>query len=231
MKAALGRFAGFSQGFIAWLKGFINTALYPVIFINYLAQWVPALKEPAWGVTLFGGSMNFDIKWLVAVAFMVPLAVLNIRGSRLVGDMPAALMLLILAPFLIKATADTDPRMEFLYESASFANGRQGVLAAYSSTVLDPSSVHSDFARWWPNLARLEPEVHTAWWSEEPESGLTYSAPRLGYLDALRAIRQPQGNLYFEGEHAEPLFGFVESALRSGLRVARHIGPSASTRK
>jgi len=77
--------------------------------------------------------------------------------------------------------------------------------------------VRDSTTRKWPGRAI------SAWWSREPYSGTTYSAPRPGDLEALRRLREPHGRLHLAGEHTEPMFGYIESALVSGRRVARQL--------
>lgn len=102
VRTAMGPFAGFTVGIWQWFNSFLDTALYPVVFADYVAQWVPGAERGrhAW-LTLFGGGLSIDLHWLIAIGFMVPLAWLNVRGSRLVGDTSVTLMVLILAPFVI----------------------------------------------------------------------------------------------------------------------------------
>jgi amino acid transporter len=102
VKSAMGPFAGFTVGIWQWLNSFLDTALYPVIAVDYLAQWFPALERGNGAVlSLFDGRVSLDWHWVAAVAIMVPLAWLNIRGSRLVGDFSVLLMVLILLPFFV----------------------------------------------------------------------------------------------------------------------------------
>ncbi|WP_308797766.1 flavin monoamine oxidase family protein [Agromyces silvae] len=110
--------------------------------------------------------------------------------------------------------------MAFVYETAPHQPGAGGVLAAYSVDPLAPAAVVRDFARWFPDAVPASEPPHAVWWSLDPDSGLTYSAPQPGYLTALRDLQLPQGRIHFAGEHTQPLFGYVESALLSGRRAA-----------
>lgn len=102
VKAALGRFPAFLEGIWQWLNSFLDTALYPVVFADYLSQWVPwSARGHAVALSVFDGQFAIDSHWVVAVAFMIPLAWLNARGSRLVGDTSVLLMVLILLPFVL----------------------------------------------------------------------------------------------------------------------------------
>lgn len=102
VKAAFGRFPAFVQGAWSWLNTFLDTALYPIVFADYLAQWVPFFERGDHvAFSMWGGDLSFDAHWLLAIAFMIPLAWLNIRGSRLVGDTSLMMMVIVLAPFVI----------------------------------------------------------------------------------------------------------------------------------
>ncbi len=102
VKAAMGPFAGFVEGMSSWLTSFLDTALYPVLFVDYLATWFPGVARGQHvAFSTFGGNVSIDLHWVIAIAFMVPLILLNIRGSKLVGDTSAVLTVVILAPFVI----------------------------------------------------------------------------------------------------------------------------------
>ncbi len=102
VKLALGKFAAFVEGIWQWLNSFLDTALYPIVFADYLATWVPwAERGKHVAFSFAGDSIMVDTHWLVAIAFMVPLAILTARGSRLVGDTSTLMMGLVLLPFVL----------------------------------------------------------------------------------------------------------------------------------
>lgn len=98
-----------------------------------------------------------------------------------------------------------------------------GILTAYTHRPLSEAEAVETVGELYPELGAPDDAPVAAWWSEEPESGCTYSALGPGDLDALRRLREPFGRLYLAGEHTEIICGFVESALRSGRRVAARI--------
>ncbi len=62
-------------------------------------------------------------------------------------------------------------------------------------------------------------------WNLDPLTGGGYAAPAPGQmLPNWSAMRYPVGPIRFAGEHTEALAGYMESAVRSGERVARAIG-------
>lgn len=133
VKAGLGQGAAVVQGIWNWILTFLDTALYPIVFADYLASWIPGLERGNHAaLTLLGGTFSFDVHWLVTIAFMVPLAYLNVRGSRLVGEMSTLLMILVLAPFVILSVyglvhlATSDASL-----ASSFTIPDQGAVSAF----------------------------------------------------------------------------------------------------
>jgi monoamine oxidase len=123
----------------------------------------------------------------------------------------------------VPARVPADCAIDFVYDNASHQASAAGVLAAYSMDILDDDEVIRAFSRWLPALGDPVEDPVRAWWSDQLESGTTYSAPQRGYLDELKRMREPFGRIYLAGEHTEIVFGFIESALTSGRRVARAI--------
>ena len=65
----------------------------------------------------------------------------------------------------------------------------------------------------------------TVAWPNEPFTGGGYAAYRPGQLHRFwEPLRSPTGPIWFAGEHTESLAGYMESAVRSGHRVAKAIG-------
>ena len=89
-------------------------------------------------------------------------------------------------------------------------------------------------SRYAPGLDEVLPEIARTGtgaavaisWDAEPESGGAYAAPAPGQVVPFwPVLRAPIGPIRFAGEHTEALAGYMESAVRSGHRVAREIGP------
>jgi monoamine oxidase len=67
----------------------------------------------------------------------------------------------------------------------------------------------------------------TVAWANEPYTGGGYAAFRPGQLTRFwPVLRDGLPRIKFAGEHTEALAGFMESAVRSGHRVAAQLGPS-----
>lgn len=70
--------------------------------------------------------------------------------------------------------------------------------------------------------------VATMAWSNEPFTGGGYAAYHPGQLSTFWApLRDGTDRIHLAGEHTEALAGYMESAVRSGHRVARSIGAPA----
>ena len=85
-------------------------------------------------------------------------------------------------------------------------------------------------------LARVYPEgralamdnVATMAWHDEPFTTGGYTVYRPGQLTRFfPVLRRAVGPIWFAGEHTETMAGYMESAVRSGQRVAASIGPPA----
>ena len=94
VKKALGPFWGFQEGWWSWVTSFVDMAIYPVLFADYLSTLlvqqfnVHALENEwiHWGVTLV-------VIWVFTA--------INIRGSKGVGDSSNWFGIFILAPFAV----------------------------------------------------------------------------------------------------------------------------------
>lgn len=71
VKRAFGPFWAFQVAWWSWVGSFVDVALYPVLFVDYLSRWFPDLTPIA--------------RWSLALAFVWGLTFLNLRGVRLVG--------------------------------------------------------------------------------------------------------------------------------------------------
>jgi amino acid transporter len=87
VEEAFGRFWGFLEGWLSWLCSFADNALYPVMFVDYLAY--------------LRGDMGLAERWLIGAAMTASMSWLNIRGIRLVGAASILFMLFVLAPFAV----------------------------------------------------------------------------------------------------------------------------------
>ncbi|KAM0059712.1 putative amino acid/polyamine transporter I [Helianthus debilis subsp. tardiflorus] len=88
VSSALGPFWGFQQGWMKWLSGVIDNALYLVLFIDYLKSGIPALADGYPRV-------------LAVLVLTVALTYMNFRGLTIVGRVAVLLGIFSLIPFVI----------------------------------------------------------------------------------------------------------------------------------
>jgi amino acid transporter len=83
-RRAFGDFWAFQVGWWSWIDSFVDVAVYPALFVEYLRFWYPAMT--AWE------------RWAFAVAFIVVLTALNVVGVRPTGRAAVALAVGALTP-------------------------------------------------------------------------------------------------------------------------------------
>ncbi|MBA0840763.1 hypothetical protein Goarm_003313 [Gossypium armourianum] len=86
--SALGPYWGFQQGWMKWLSGVIDNALYPVLFLDYLKSAIPAL----------GGGWP---RIFAVLALTLVLTYMNYRGLTIVGWVAVLLGVFSLLPFVV----------------------------------------------------------------------------------------------------------------------------------
>jgi amino acid transporter len=87
VEKAFGRFWGFQEGWLSWLCSFADNALYPVMFVDYLAY--------------LSGDMSPAERWLIGAGVISFVTWLNLRGIRAVGLSSIVFTILVLAPFIV----------------------------------------------------------------------------------------------------------------------------------
>ncbi|WP_168734841.1 APC family permease [Deinococcus sp. KSM4-11] len=95
VKRALGRFWGFTQGWIAWLYGLVIAASFAALFTDYTSSFL----KLAFGVTVLDD--HAVVRWIVAVLLIAVFALLNIRGAKAVGDSSKLFAVMVFVPFII----------------------------------------------------------------------------------------------------------------------------------
>ncbi|KAK7252552.1 hypothetical protein RIF29_36586 [Crotalaria pallida] len=88
VSTALGPYWGFQQGWMKWLSGVIDNALYPVLFLDYLKSAIPALG---------GGYPRVIATWGLTIL----LTYMNYRGLTIVGFFSVFLGVFSLIPFVV----------------------------------------------------------------------------------------------------------------------------------
>ena len=86
VKNALGIRWGFIEGWWSWLYAFVDSAIYPVLFVEYLSFLFPAITP---------------VKYAICLVFIWTGAMLNVLGIVPVGRSSVVLGIVVLTPFLI----------------------------------------------------------------------------------------------------------------------------------
>ena len=101
VQRAFGDFWAFQEGMLWIFTAFVDMALYPLLFADYLGQlWHPVAQ----GATVVAriGPVNIDLHWILAVScFIIPLTALNIVGAKWVGDSSVLFAVIALIPFVL----------------------------------------------------------------------------------------------------------------------------------
>src|SRR5438046_3245079 len=83
-RRAFGPFWAFQVGWWSWIDSFVDVAVYPALFVEYVWFWYPA--------------MTLLERWLLVVAFVAVLTALNVIGVRPTGRAAVGLALVALPP-------------------------------------------------------------------------------------------------------------------------------------
>jgi amino acid transporter len=113
VRRAFGPFWGFQVGWWSWVNSFVDVAVFPTLFADYLRFWWP-------------GMSTLD-RFIVVIAFVWILTGLNLAGVRVTGWAAAALGVVVLTPIAVfTAVAATQAhRLPWL----PFMNEEQGLVA------------------------------------------------------------------------------------------------------
>lgn len=93
VKEGLGAFWGFQAGWWAWVASWFDLAIYPVLFVEFSAYFMPWLETES--------VAGLPVKWLVELAFIWAFAAVNMAGASVVGDSSKLFLVIVLAPFLL----------------------------------------------------------------------------------------------------------------------------------
>ncbi|XP_057964894.1 probable polyamine transporter At1g31830 [Malania oleifera] len=88
VSSALGPYWGFQQGWMKWLSGVIDNALYPVLFLDYLKSAIPAL-DGGWPRVVAVLALTFVLTYM------------NYRGLTIVGWTAVLLGVFSILPFVV----------------------------------------------------------------------------------------------------------------------------------
>ncbi len=114
VRRAFGPFWGFQAGWWSWINSFVDVAVYPALFADYLRFWWP--------------GMSAVERWLVALVFIWLLTAVNLLGVRITGWGAVALGAGALAPVALFTVwagtrASAAPWLPLAVEGESLAAG------------------------------------------------------------------------------------------------------------
>ncbi len=98
VREGLGDFWGFQEGWWTLCYTVIDMAIYPVLFVDYLAYFYPSLSLSAQGSSLW---RIYLLRWLIALAVVATGFLANWRGIRIVGRSSTLTLALVLSPFAL----------------------------------------------------------------------------------------------------------------------------------
>lgn len=105
VQEAFGPRWGLFSGYLAWVSGATDNAIYPALFLGYLVLSLNGGNNDAGGVDSFdieGSDEDFMMwRFLLLSSISVVLAVLNYRGLDFVGSMSIVVSLLSMSPFIV----------------------------------------------------------------------------------------------------------------------------------
>jgi monoamine oxidase len=133
----------------------------------------------------------------------------------------------------------TDAPLGFTWHATSHVEDQHGILTVYTggapgaqlAALSDEERIQvavAEIEKLFPGSSELIEHTATVAWPNEPYTRGSYAAFAPGEVTAhWKTLFEPTGRLFFAGEHATPIQGFMEGAVESGQRVAANIISSA----
>jgi len=129
----------------------------------------------------------------------------------------------------------TDAPIVLTWHATSHVDDKHGIITAYTGG--DPAAklaalsdeertrvAVSEIEKLFPGSSDLIENTATVAWPNESYTRASYAALAPGEVTAhWKTLFEPAGRLFFAGEHATPIQGFMEGAVESGQRVAATI--------
>ena len=116
VRRAFGRFWSFQVGWWSWINSFVDVAVYPALFADYVGFWRPHMSPLE--------------RWALVLAFIWTLTAINLAGVRITGRVAVAMAGLSLLPVVVlhRARGHAAPR------------GRRGARSRRRRGACSPSS-------------------------------------------------------------------------------------------
>jgi amino acid transporter len=95
---AFGSFWAFQKGWLSWLSGVSDNALYPILFLDCLVGLISTDEQPS----IFAQNGGIPLcRWSFIIAITLGLTYLNFRGLDIVGKVAIVICLVSLMPFIV----------------------------------------------------------------------------------------------------------------------------------
>ena len=98
VKRGLGNFWSVQEGWWTVCYTAVDMAIYPVLFVNYLAFFFPALALDENGESNW---QTFFLRWAISASLILVALAVNWRGAKAVGNNAIFNALLVLLPFAL----------------------------------------------------------------------------------------------------------------------------------
>lgn len=162
VRRAFGPFWAFQCGWCTWMYSMVDMAIYPVLFNQYLAAFVPGLDGPE--------------RYLISLAVIWAAVAINLRGALDVGRVSIAVGLFVLCGFGLIGLAALPNQAVAAWEPFS----KPG------ESVLEGLGVGISIALWnyigWDNASTVQGEVKNASRSYPRALGIALPLVTIGYL-------------------------------------------------
>lgn len=157
VRTAMGDFWGVQEGWWTVCYTAIDLAIYPVLFVNYLAYFFPYLALDENGSAAFA---VFATRWIIATLIILAALLLNWQGAKAVGKNSLVNLVIVLGPFLVLTLVG------FWHKGAVSEIARVVVGGIRSNSNSGLLSVGLATAMWnytgWDNSSTFAGEVHSA---------------------------------------------------------------------
>jgi monoamine oxidase len=129
----------------------------------------------------------------------------------------------------------TDAPIVYTWDATSHVDSEHGIITAYTggdnatklSALSDEERIRvavAELEKLFPGSSDLIENTATVAWPNEPYTRGAYMALAPGEVTAhWKTLQEPAGRLFFAGEHATPIQGYMEGAVESGQRAAKNI--------
>jgi len=129
----------------------------------------------------------------------------------------------------------TDAPIVYTWHATSHVEDEHGIITAYTggdnarklSALSDEERIRvavAEIEKLFPGSSDLVENTATVSWLNEPYTRGAYMALAPGEVTAhWKTLFEPVGRLFFAGEHATPIQGYMEGAVESGQRAAQMI--------